>query len=126
MTNMVAAGGAGGILEIVMDRLAAQFEKIIEWYKFKSTILSGNSLSVATLYAIIMMFVMPVFVGLFEQQKSNFHLSPCRYRQPFHQPLLVFGYCRADQPVFINGPVLKSFRLWRDGVIESTYFRRLM
>lgn len=27
MTNMVAAGEAGGILEIVMDRLAAQFEK---------------------------------------------------------------------------------------------------
>ena len=80
MTNMVAAGEAGGILEIVMDRLAAQFEKDYRMNaKFKSAMIyPAIVLSVAAIVvAIIMMFVMPVFVGLFEQSlKSNFHLSP--------------------------------------------------
>ena len=72
MTNMVAAGEAGGILEIVMDRLAAQFEKDYRMNaKFKSAMIyPAIVLSVAAIVVdIIMMFVMPVFVGLFEQLK---------------------------------------------------------
>lgn len=70
MVNMVAAGEAGGILEIVMDRLAAQFEKDFRMNaKFKSAMVyPAIVLSVAAIVvAIIMVFVMPVFVGLFEQ-----------------------------------------------------------
>ena len=102
MTNMVAAGEAGGILEIVMDRLAAQFEKDYRMNaKFKSAMIyPAIVLSVAAIVvAIIMMFVMPVFVGLFEQLKTSI-CHPCRYRhQQFPWPLLVFGYCRTDRPV---------------------------
>lgn len=79
MTNMVAAGEAGGILEIVMDRLAAQFEKDYRMNaKFKSAMIyPAIVLSVAAIVvAIIMMFVMPVLSACLNSLKSNFHLSP--------------------------------------------------
>ena len=70
MTNMVAAGETGGILEIVLDRMAEQYEKDYRMNaKFKSAMVyPAIVLSVAAIVVgIIMIFVMPIFVGLFEQ-----------------------------------------------------------
>lgn len=123
MTNMVAAGEAGGILEIVMDRLAAQFEKDYRMNaKFKSAMIyPAIVLSVAAIVvAIIMMFVMPVFVGLFEQLKIEL---------PFVTRVVIgisnfLGHYWYLVIAALIGLVLlykwagtkESFRLWRDGV----------
>lgn len=123
MVNMVAAGEAGGILEIVMDRLATQFEKDYRMNaKFKSAMIyPAIVLSVAAIVvAIIMIFVMPVFVGLFEQLKielpfvtlivigiSNF-LGNYWYLVILAILLLVALYKWAGTK--------ESFRLWRDGI----------
>lgn len=123
MVNMVAAGEAGGILEIVMDRLATQFEKDYRMNaKFKSAMIyPAIVLSVAAIVvAIIMMFVMPVFVGLFEQLKielpfvtlivigiSNF-LGNYWYLVILAILILVALYKWAGTK--------ESFRLWRDGI----------
>lgn len=123
MTNMVAAGEAGVILEIVMDRLAAQFEKDYRMNaKFKSAMIyPAIVLSVAAIVvAIIMMFVMPVFVGLFEQLKIEL---------PFVTRVVIgisnfLGHYWYLVIAALIGLVLlykwagtkESFRLWRDGV----------
>lgn len=123
MTNMVAAGEAGDILEIVMDRLAAQFEKDYRMNaKFKSAMIyPAIVLSVAAIVvAIIMMFVMPVFVGLFEQLKIEL---------PFVTRVVIgisnfLGHYWYLVIAALIGLVLlykwagtkESFRLWRDGV----------
>ena len=72
LTNMVTAGETGGILEVVMERMANQLEKDYRMnQKFKSAMVyPAIVLSVAAIVvAIIMTFVMPVFVGLFESLK---------------------------------------------------------
>ena len=123
MTNMVAAGEAGGILEIVMDRLAAQFEKDYRMNaKFKSAMIyPAIVLSVAAIVvAIIMMFVMPVFVGLFEQLKIEL---------PFVTRVVIGISNFLGHYWYLVGAALiglfllykwagtkESFRLWRDGI----------
>lgn len=123
MTNMVAAGEAGGILEIVMDRLAAQFEKDYRMNaKFKSAMIyPAIVLSVATIVvAIIMMFVMPVFVGLFEQLKIEL---PFVTRVVIgisnflgHYWYLVIAALIGLFLLYKWAGTKESFRLWRDGV----------
>ena len=111
MTNMVAAGEAGGILEIVMDRLAAQFEKDYRMNaKFKSAMIyPAIVLSVAAIVvAIIMMFVMPVFVGLFEQLKIEL---------PFVTRVVIgISNFLGHYWYLVIAGTKESFRLWRDGV----------
>lgn len=123
MTNMVAAGEAGGILEIVMDRLAAQFEKDYRMNaKFKSAMIyPAIVLSVAAIVvAIIMMFVMPVFVGLFEQLKIEL---PFVTRVVIgisnflgHYWYLVIAALIGLFLLYKWAGTKESFRLWRDGV----------
>ena len=123
MTNMVAAGEAGGILEIVMDRLAAQFEKDYRMNaKFKSAMIyPAIVLSVAAIVvAIIMMFVMPVFVGLFEQLKIEL---PFGTRVVIgisnflgHYWYLVIAALIGLFLLYKWAGTKESFRLWRDGV----------
>ena len=69
LVNMVAAGETGGILETVMERMATQLEKDYRMnQKFKNAMVyPAIVIGVASLsVAIIMKFVMPIFVGLFE------------------------------------------------------------
>ena len=123
MTNMVAAGEAGGILEIVMDRLAAQFEKDYRMNaKFKSAMIyPAIVLSVAAIVvAIIMMFVMHVFVGLFEQLKIEL---PFVTRDVIgisnflgHYWYLVLAALAALFALYKWAGTKESFRLWRDGI----------
>lgn len=123
MTNMVAAGEADGILEIVMDRLAAQFEKDYRMNaKFKSAMIyPAIVLSVAAIVvAIIMMFVMPVFVGLFEQLKIEL---PFVTRVVIgisnflgHYWYLVIAALIGLFLLYKWAGTKESFRLWRDGV----------
>lgn len=123
MTNMVASGEAGGILEIVMDRLAAQFEKDYRMNaKFKSAMIyPAIVLSVAAIVvAIIMMFVMPVFVGLFEQLKIEL---PFVTRVVIgisnflgHYWYLVIAALIGLFLLYKWAGTKESFRLWRDGV----------
>ena len=123
MTNMVAAGEAVGILEIVMDRLAAQFEKDYRMNaKFKSAMIyPAIVLSVAAIVvAIIMMFVMPVFVGLFEQLKIEL---PFVTRVVIgisnflgHYWYLVIAALIGLFLLYKWAGTKESFRLWRDGV----------
>lgn len=123
MTNMVAAGEVGGILEIVMDRLAAQFEKDYRMNaKFKSAMIyPAIVLSVAAIVvAIIMMFVMPVFVGLFEQLKIEL---PFVTRVVIgisnflgHYWYLVIAALIGLFLLYKWAGTKESFRLWRDGV----------
>ena len=123
MTNMVAAGEAAGILEIVMDRLAAQFEKDYRMNaKFKSAMIyPAIVLSVAAIVvAIIMMFVMPVFVGLFEQLKIEL---PFVTRVVIgisnflgHYWYLVIAALIGLFLLYKWAGTKESFRLWRDGV----------
>lgn len=123
MTNMEAAGEAGGILEIVMDRLAAQFEKDYRMNaKFKSAMIyPAIVLSVAAIVvAIIMMFVMPVFVGLFEQLKIEL---PFVTRVVIgisnflgHYWYLVIAALIGLFLLYKWAGTKESFRLWRDGV----------
>ena len=123
MTHMVAAGEAGGILEIVMDRLAAQFEKDYRMNaKFKSAMIyPAIVLSVAAIVvAIIMMFVMPVFVGLFEQLKIEL---PFVTRVVIgisnflgHYWYLVIAALIGLFLLYKWAGTKESFRLWRDGV----------
>lgn len=123
MANMVAAGEAGGILEIVMDRLAAQFEKDYRMNaKFKSAMIyPAIVLSVAAIVvAIIMMFVMPVFVGLFEQLKIEL---PFVTRVVIgisnflgHYWYLVIAALIGLFLLYKWAGTKESFRLWRDGV----------
>lgn len=123
MTNMVAAGEACGILEIVMDRLAAQFEKDYRMNaKFKSAMIyPAIVLSVAAIVvAIIMMFVMPVFVGLFEQLKIEL---PFVTRVVIgisnflgHYWYLVIAALIGLFLLYKWAGTKESFRLWRDGV----------
>lgn len=123
MTNMVAAGETGGILEIVMDRLAAQFEKDYRMNaKFKSAMIyPAIVLSVAAIVvAIIMMFVMPVFVGLFEQLKIEL---PFVTRVVIgisnflgHYWYLVIAALIGLFLLYKWAGTKESFRLWRDGV----------
>ena len=123
MNNMVAAGEAGGILEIVMDRLAAQFEKDYRMNaKFKSAMIyPAIVLSVAAIVvAIIMMFVMPVFVGLFEQLKIEL---PFVTRVVIgisnflgHYWYLVIAALIGLFLLYKWAGTKESFRLWRDGV----------
>lgn len=123
MTNMVAAGEAGCILEIVMDRLAAQFEKDYRMNaKFKSAMIyPAIVLSVAAIVvAIIMMFVMPVFVGLFEQLKIEL---PFVTRVVIgisnflgHYWYLVIAALIGLFLLYKWAGTKESFRLWRDGV----------
>lgn len=123
MTNMVAAGEAGGILEIVMDRLAAQFEKDYRMNaKFKSAMIyPAIVLSVAAIVvAIIMMFVMPVFVGLFEQLKIEL---PFVTRVVIgisnflgHYWYLVLAALIGLFLLYKWAGTKESFRLWRDGI----------
>ena len=123
MTNMVAAGEAGGILEIVMDRLAAQFEKDYRMNaKFKSAMIyPAIVLSVAAVVvAIIMMFVMPVFVGLFEQLKIEL---PFVTRVVIgisnflgHYWYLVLAALIGLFLLYKWAGTKESFRLWRDGI----------
>lgn len=123
MTNMVAVGEAGGILEIVMDRLAAQFEKDYRMNaKFKSAMIyPAIVLSVAAIVvAIIMMFVMPVFVGLFEQLKIEL---PFVTRVVIgisnflgHYWYLVIAALIGLFLLYKWAGTKESFRLWRDGV----------
>ena len=123
MTNMVASGEAGGILEIVMDRLAAQFEKDYRMNaKFKSAMIyPAIVLSVAAIVvAIIMMFVMPVFVGLFEQLKIEL---PFVTRVVIGISNFLGHYWYLVSAALIGLFLLykwagtkESFRLWRDGV----------
>ena len=119
----VAAGEAGGILEIVMDRLAAQFEKDYRMNaKFKSAMIyPAIVLSVAAIVvAIIMMFVMPVFVGLFEQLKIEL---PFVTRVVIgisnflgHYWYLVLAALAALFALYKWAGTKESFRLWRDGI----------
>ena len=77
LTNMVTAGETGGILEVVMERMANQLEKDYRMnQKFKSAMVyPAIVLSVAAIVvAIIMTFVMPVFIGLFESLKIQLPL----------------------------------------------------
>lgn len=123
MTNMVAAGEAGGILEVVMDRLAAQFEKDYRMNaKFKSAMIyPAIVLSVAAIVvAIIMMFVMPVFVGLFEQ----LHIDLPWITQAViglskflagYWPLVLVGLL-ALVLLYKYAGTKEGFRLWRDGI----------
>lgn len=69
LVNMVAAGETGGILETVMERMATQLEKDYRMnQKFKNAMVyPAIVIGVASLsVAIIMKFVMPIFVGLFK------------------------------------------------------------
>ena len=123
MTNMVAAGEASGILKIVMDRLAAQFEKDYRMNaKFRSAMIyPAIVLSVAAIVvAIIMMFVMPVFVGLFEQLKIEL---PFVTRVVIgisnflgHYWYLVIAALIGLFLLYKWAGTKESFRLWRDGV----------
>ncbi len=123
MINMVAAGEAGGILEIVMDRLAAQFEKDYRMNaKFKSAMIyPAIVLSVAAIVvAIIMMFVMPVFVGLFEQLKielpfvTQVVISISNFLG--HYWYLVLAGLAGLFLLYKWAGTKEKFRLWRDGV----------
>ena len=72
LINMVAAGEAAGILDVVMERMATQMEKDYRMnQRFKNAMVyPAIVLSVAALSCgIIMKFVMPVFIGLFEELK---------------------------------------------------------
>lgn len=74
LVNMVAAGETGGILETVMERMATQMEKDYRMnQKFKSAMVyPAIVISVACIVvAIIMKFVMPVFIGLFQGLKME-------------------------------------------------------
>ena len=123
LTNMVAAGETGGILEIVMERMATQLEKDYRMnQKFKSAMVyPAIVLTVAAIVvAIIMTFVMPVFVGLFESLKiqlpviTRFIIAVSNIFRDFWYLILaaiigaVFAYKQALRS--------EEFRLWQDGI----------
>jgi type IV pilus assembly protein PilC len=123
LTNMVAAGETGGILEVVMERMATQLEKDYRMnQKFKSAMVyPAIVLSVAAIVvAIIMTFVMPVFVGLFESLKiplpivTQIIIGLSNFVRNFWYLIVavIIG------GVFAYRQALKSenFRLWQDGV----------
>ncbi len=67
--NMVAAGEAGGILDTILNRLAAYIEKAMKLVKkVKGALVYPITISVVAvaIVAIIMVFVVPVFTEMFE------------------------------------------------------------
>lgn len=127
MTNMVAAGEAGGILEVVMDRLAAQFEKDYRMNaKFKSAMIyPAIVLSVAALVVtIIMVFVMPVFIDLFAQLKIDLPLvtqiviACSQFIGQYWYLLILLGIVLFM--LYRYAGTKKAFRLWRDGIYLKT------
>ena len=74
MVHMVQAGEAGGILETVLSRLADQYEKD---YRLNARLKSamvypGVVLGLSVIVVIIILtFIMPTFVGLFESLKTD-------------------------------------------------------
>ena len=121
LTNMVAAGETGGILETVMERMATQLEKDYRMnQKFKSAMVyPAIVLSVAAIVvAIIMTFVMPVFIGLFESLHlelpliTRFIVGVSNFVRNFWYLIiafiivLIFAYRYALRS--------ESFRLWQD------------
>ncbi len=74
MINMIAAGETGGILETVLNRLAAQYEKE---YRLRAKIKSAMTYPIIVLIvaalavAVILTFVMPIFADLFKALKTE-------------------------------------------------------
>ncbi len=67
--NMVAAGEAGGILDTILNRLAAYIEKAMKLAKqVKSALVYPITISIVAIVivAVIMIFVVPVFTEMFE------------------------------------------------------------
>lgn len=123
LTNMVTAGETGGILEVVMERMATQLEKDYRMnQKFKSAMVyPAIVLSVAAIVVVIIMtFVMPVFVGLFESLKiplpiiTRAIIAVSNFVRNFWY-LIVAAIIGG---VFAYKQALKSenFRLWQDGI----------
>jgi type IV pilus assembly protein PilC len=121
LTNMVAAGETGGILETVMERMASQLEKDYRMnQKFKSAMIyPAIVLSVAAIVvAIITTFVMPVFVGLFESLHidlpliTRFIIGISNFVRNFWYLIIAFIIVL----IFAYRYALKSedFRLWQD------------
>lgn len=123
LTNMVTAGETGGILEVVMERMATQLEKDYRMnQKFKSAMVyPAIVLSVAAIVvAIIMTFVMPVFVGLFESLRiqlpfvTRVIIGISNFVRHFWYLILavviggIFAYRQALRS--------ENFRLWQDGI----------
>src|SRR5499433_1804975 len=76
-TNMIEAGEAGGILDTILQRLAAYLEKIV---KLKSAIKSAliypiSVLSIATLIlGVLLKFVVPIFANMFSSMNVTLPL----------------------------------------------------
>lgn len=68
-SNLVAAGEIGGILDVILNRLAAYIEKIAKLKKKVKGAMTypGIVVSIAVLVvAVILIYVIPVFAGLFK------------------------------------------------------------
>ena len=124
MTNMTAAGETGGILETVMDRLAVQYEKDYRMTaKFRSAMVyPAIVLSVAGLVvAIVMMFVMPVFVELFKSAGLQLPavtravIAISNFVRDFWW-LIILGFIGLYF-VFKQADKKREFRLWRDRLL---------
>jgi type IV pilus assembly protein PilC len=67
--HMVAAGEAGGILDVILNRLATYIEKIAKLKKKVKGAMTYPAIVVAiavTVIAVILLYVIPVFTGLFK------------------------------------------------------------
>ncbi len=124
LTNMVAAGETGGILETVMDRLATQFEKDYRMeQKFKGALVyPAIVLGVAAIVVgIIMFFVMPIFVDLFKSVGvelpwiTQIVIGISTFITEYWYVIIgltVLGYYGYKKILCNN----KQFLLWRDGI----------